>query len=110
MTDSELATLYAKIAELEKERNAAHELAELTAMKLQDARTETEHYRKLYLHAERMHRNPVLPNVEYLENIVIEPMQSKRARTIHDWIWTVIFLIAVGCVAYLFGWVLVWPK
>lgn len=108
--DSELTTLYAKVAELEKERDAAIELAEIATTRLQDSRIEAGRYRTLYLHAERMRKAPVLPDVRYLENIVIEPISPKKKRTVHDWIWTSIWLAAAGAVVYVLGWVLVWPK
>lgn len=113
MTDSELITLYAKLAELEKERKAAMEIAETATMRLQQARTAKEHYHQLWqaeAKARRRLEGKKVPDIGYLEGLVVEEIKAKKQRTIHDIIWTVIWLIAAGCVAYLFGWVLVWPK
>lgn len=110
--DSELNTLYAKLAELEKERNAAVEIAETATMRLQQARTAKEHYHQLWQAEAKARRRlegqkSSLPDVGYLEGLVIEDIKAQKKRTIHDIIWTVIWVIAAGCVAYLFGWVLV---
>ena len=51
--DSELATLYAKVEELTKERNAALELAEESAKKSIELKTKIEHFRRLWESAER---------------------------------------------------------
>lgn len=49
MTDSELATLYAKIEELTQERNIAVEKATDLARKLTESQMEAQHYRSLWL-------------------------------------------------------------
>ena len=51
--DSELATLYAKIEFLTKERLAALELAEETAKKNVELKAKVEHLRNLWQAAER---------------------------------------------------------
>ena len=53
VVDSELATLYAKVEELTKERNAALELAEESAKKSIELKTKIEHFRRLWEGAER---------------------------------------------------------
>lgn len=98
--DSELSTLYAKVVELEKERDAALELAECAAVKLRESRTEVDHYRKLWQHAEKMRKEPIM----------IIPPPHKKKRTVSDWIWTGIFVGAAAAVVYVLGWVLVWPN
>jgi hypothetical protein len=49
VVDAELATLYAKVEQLIKERDGALELAERAAVKLSEARANAEHYRHLFL-------------------------------------------------------------
>lgn len=48
LIDAELTTLYNKVVELERERDAAVELAETATMKLQQARAAKEHYQQLW--------------------------------------------------------------
>lgn len=53
VVDSELATLYAKVQELTRERDAALELAETAAKKSIELKTKIEHFRHLWETAER---------------------------------------------------------
>ena len=53
VVDSELATLYAKVQELTRERDAAIELAETAAKKSIELKTKIEHFRQLWETAER---------------------------------------------------------
>ena len=53
VVDSELATLYAKVQELTKERDAALELAEEAAKKSVEYKLKAEHFRHLWMGAER---------------------------------------------------------
>lgn len=53
VVDSELATLYAKVQELTRERDTALELAETAAKKSIELKTKIEHFRHLWETAER---------------------------------------------------------
>jgi hypothetical protein len=53
VVDSELTTLYAKVEELTKQRDAALELAEEAAKKSVEYKLKAEHFRHLWMGAER---------------------------------------------------------
>jgi hypothetical protein len=53
VVDSELTTLYAKVEELTKQRDAALELAEEAAKKSIEYKLKAEHFRHLWMGAER---------------------------------------------------------
>lgn len=108
MTDSELAVLQEKIKRLTHDRDIAMRIAERTNVLLQDMKTQTEHYRKLWEYAEKRAQKSLLPDVSYLEGITM-PEVIKKKRTVSDWIWTAVFVGGAAIVVYVLGWVLVWP-
>lgn len=109
MTDSELTTLQEKVKRLTHDRDVAMKMADRTHQLLQNMKTEKENYKKLWEHAERRAQKSLLSDVSYLEGIPV-PIETKKKRTVSDWIWTAIFSGAAIALVYVVGWVLVWPK
>lgn len=89
--DSELDALAAKIKQLTKDRDAAMRMAERAVETANLAKTDAEHYKRLW--EEAAHR------VELLDNM--QTPRKKHKRDLEDWIWTGVFVAAIAAVAYL---------
>ena len=89
--DSELDALAAKIKQLTKDRDAAMRMAERAVETANLAKTDAEHYKRLW--EEAAHRAELLDRMN--------TPRKKQKRDLEDWIWTGVFAAAVAALAYL---------